>query len=116
MILVKNADGKEEVVVVEDSTPSEDGEFFDAQPSPVAQVSLNALCGGTSSATTFTLKFQFGNNLQLHWLMVAVTSPLSMQSLLSNINSRCHLQTHYKWQQQMARICFLKLLVWHVPT
>jgi hypothetical protein len=46
MILVKNADGKEEVVVVEDSTPSEDGEFFDAQPTPAVQVSLNALCGG----------------------------------------------------------------------
>src|SRR6185503_14777330 len=44
MILVENADGKEEVAVVDDTTQSEDGEYFDAATIPVAQVSMHALC------------------------------------------------------------------------
>ena len=60
MILVENEEGKEEVAVIDDTTQSEDGEFYDAPPIPVAQVSMHALCGSTSSATVFTLKLQFG--------------------------------------------------------
>jgi len=56
MILVENAEGKEEVAVVDDSTQSEDGEYYDAKTVPVAQVSMHALCGSTTSATVFTLK------------------------------------------------------------
>ena len=56
MILVENAEGKEEVAVVDDSTQSEDGEYYDAKTVLVAQVSMHALCGSTTSATVFTLK------------------------------------------------------------
>jgi len=62
MILVENAEGKEEVAVVDDTTQSEDGEYFNAQPIPVAQVSMHALCGSTSHATVFTLKLKFGKH------------------------------------------------------
>jgi len=55
MILVENAEGKEEVVVVDDSTQSENGEYYDAKTVPVAQVSMHALCGSTTSTNVFTL-------------------------------------------------------------
>ena len=61
MIVVENSEGKEELAVIDDSGQSDDGEFFDAQPIPTAQVSMHVLCGATSNATTFTLKLQVGN-------------------------------------------------------
>ena len=36
MMLVENEEGKEEVEVIDDTTQSEDGEFYDAPPIPVA--------------------------------------------------------------------------------
>ena len=63
MILVENTKGKEKVAVVDDTTQSDDGEYFDASTIPVAQVSMHALCGSTSHATVFTLKSQFGHSI-----------------------------------------------------
>jgi hypothetical protein len=62
MILVENSKGKEEIAVVDDSTQSEDGEYFDAQPASVVQVSLHALCGTMPLAHPFTLKLHIGNS------------------------------------------------------
>lgn len=56
-----NAQGKEEVAAVEDSTPSEEGEFFGAQQMPALQTSMHALYGTPTSATTFTLELLLGN-------------------------------------------------------
>jgi len=61
-ILVENEEGKEEVAVMDDTTQSEDGEYFDAAAVPEAQVSLHALCGITSSAAVFTLTLKFGKS------------------------------------------------------
>ena len=66
MILVENAEGKEEVVVVEDSTPSEEGEYFDAQPNPAVQVSLNAQWIDSGSDISFIIaKFVVKHNFKL---------------------------------------------------
>jgi hypothetical protein len=41
--LVENAERKEEVAVIEDAEPSEEGEFQDASSLPVVQISMHAL-------------------------------------------------------------------------
>lgn len=61
VILVENAEGKEEVVVVEDGTSSDEAEFHDAQQLPTVQISMHALHGAPSHTSTFTLKLQIGS-------------------------------------------------------
>lgn len=61
VILVENAEGKEEVAVVEDGNSSEEVEFHDAQPMPTIQISMHALHGLPSHANTFTLRLKIGN-------------------------------------------------------
>jgi len=97
MILVETPEGKEEIAVVDDTTQSDDGEYFDATTIPISQVSMHALCGSTSSATMFTLKLQFdkhssvalvdtGSDISFidakfatrHKFMISPTSPLQV--------------------------------------
>lgn len=56
VILVENAEGQEEVAVVEDGNSSEEAEFHDAQQMATLQISMHALCGTPSQASTFTLR------------------------------------------------------------
>ena len=97
MILVETPEGKEEIAFVDDTAQSDDGEYFDANTIPVAQVSMHALCGSTPSATVFTLKLQFGKHSAValvdtgsdilfidakfatrHKFMISPTSPLQV--------------------------------------
>lgn len=61
MILVENDEGKEEVVVVEDGSTSEEGEFHDAQQLHTITIFMHALCGAPPTVNTFTLRMQVGN-------------------------------------------------------
>ena len=63
VIVMINSNGQEEVAVVEDSALSEDGEFQDAQQSPVHQISMHALCGTATMASAFTLRPHIGNKI-----------------------------------------------------
>lgn len=58
---MENAEGKEEVAVVEDGNSSEEVEFHDAQPMPTIQISMHSLHGLPSHANTFTLRLKIGN-------------------------------------------------------
>lgn len=62
VISVQNEEGKEEIAVVEDSTPSEGGEFHDALPYQTPKFSMHALLGVATTATPFTLRSKVGNN------------------------------------------------------
>lgn len=63
VILVENAQGKEEVAVVEDGSSSEEVEFHDAQPLPAVQISMHALKGSPDPSKTFSLKLKIGNSM-----------------------------------------------------
>ncbi|CAN6347636.1 unnamed protein product [Urochloa humidicola] len=60
VILVQNAQGYEEVAVIEDSSESEEAEFHDAQPMPTVNISMHALTGSVVNSNTFTLKLKIG--------------------------------------------------------
>lgn len=57
-----NAEGKEEVGVVEDGQSSDEDEFQDAQQIPTLKVSMHALLGSPTTAHTFTLKLKIGGS------------------------------------------------------
>lgn len=60
VILVENAEGQEEVAVVDDNPTSEEGEYHDAQPHLVLNICMHALCGTLPDSNTFSLKVQIG--------------------------------------------------------
>ena len=60
VILVENEEGKEEVPVIEDAELSEDPEFHDAETVPTVNISMHALTGLPSAASTFALKIHIG--------------------------------------------------------
>lgn len=61
VILVENAEGREEVAVVEDGSSSEEAEFHDAQQLNTIQISMHALSGTPTKNNTFTLKLKIGS-------------------------------------------------------
>jgi hypothetical protein len=90
VIVMENSSGQEEVAVVEDTTLSEDGEFQDAQQSPIHQISMHALCGTASMASTFTLKFHIGNKIAT--ALVDTGSDISFMSAKFAVKSKCAVQ------------------------
>jgi hypothetical protein len=60
VILIENDEGKEEVAVVEDAEHQEESEFHDAETIPTVNISMHALTGLPSSASTFALKLTLG--------------------------------------------------------
>ena len=65
VILVENAEGQEEVAVVNDETTSEEAEFHDAEATPQVQISMHALTGVSTQANAFTLKIHIGNKVAI---------------------------------------------------
>jgi len=65
VILVENAEGQEEVAVVNDETTSEGAEFHDAEATPQVQISMHALTGVSTQANAFTLKIHIGNKVAI---------------------------------------------------
>ena len=57
---MENEEGKEEVAVIEDAELSEDPEFHDAETVPTVNISMHALTGLPSAASTFALKIHIG--------------------------------------------------------
>jgi hypothetical protein len=88
---VENAEGQEEVVVVQDDTNSEEGEFEDAEAMPTVQVSMHALVGIPSMAHTFTLKLQMGN--QVATTLVDSGSDISFISDRFAVKAKCNITT-----------------------
>lgn len=89
VILVEDAQGKEEVAVVEDATNSEDGEYHDAQPHQVATVSMHALCGTLTASTTFTLKLHIGHHIAT--ALVDTGSDISFINAKFAVKIKCHI-------------------------
>ena len=87
VLVVENANGQEEISVVENSTLSENEEFHDAEAVPVHNLSLHALTGTSTTATTFTLKIHIGK--QIATTLVDTGSDLSFIQAKFAIKSNC---------------------------
>jgi hypothetical protein len=88
---MENAEGQEEISVVEDSTLSESEEFHDAEPTPVHNLSMHALTGSFTAASTFTLKLQFGKHVAT--ALVDTGSDISFMQAKFAIQSKCQIST-----------------------
>lgn len=89
MIVVENADGHEEVSMVEDSTLSETKEFHDAEP--VHNSSMHDLTGSSTTANTFTLKIHIGKHIAT--ALVDTGSDISFMQAKFAIKSNCKIST-----------------------
>jgi hypothetical protein len=84
---MENAEGQEEISVVEDSTVSEHEEFHDAKPTPYHHLSMHALTGSFTAASTFTLKLHFGKHIAT--ALVDTGSDISFMQAKFAIHSNC---------------------------
>lgn len=97
---MENVEGHEEIAVVEDSTPSEPEEFHDAEPTPVQHLSMHALTGSFTAASTFTLKLQFGKHIAT--ALVDTGSDISFMQAKFAIKSKCHISSVEKIKVAVA--------------
>lgn len=63
VIVMENAEGKEEIGVILDNEEEAEPEYFDAEHIPVMQLSNNALLGTVHPTNTFTLQVQLGKHV-----------------------------------------------------
>jgi len=100
LLVMENVEGHEEFAVVEDSTPSEPEEFHDAEPTPVQHLSMHALTGSFTAASTFTLKLQFGKHIAT--ALVDTGSDISFMQAKFAIKSKCHISSVEKIKVAVA--------------
>lgn len=89
VILVQNEEGKDEVAVVEDGDVSKEEVFHDTEQTPKLQISMHALMGTPSQATTFTLKLKVGNRTTT--ALVDTGSDASFMNAKFAIKANCQL-------------------------
>ncbi|RLN10016.1 retrotransposon protein, putative, unclassified [Panicum miliaceum] len=97
VILVQNAEGQEEVAVVEDAEQSDDAEFHDAEAIPTLNISMHALTGIPSMASTFALKLRIGTSIAV--ALVDSGSDESFMNAKFAVNSNCKIS-----QVSMAKV------------
>ena len=91
VILVQNEEGKEEVAVIVDADQEDDAEFQDAENIPTVQISMHALSGSYSPASSFTLKLQIGNKTAI--ALVDSGSDASFINAKFAVKAKCKIQS-----------------------
>jgi hypothetical protein len=88
VILVENAEGQEDVAVVDDNPTSEEGEYHDAQPHLVLNIFMHALCGTLPNSNTFSLKSKLERRQLMLWWIPAVMFHSSMRNLQEKASAK----------------------------